>query len=300
MYISMKRNHLLCLLAAGASALSLTSYTGGPYFGGAGNRTGSAGTTAGCYNSAGGCHGMNNAATTLSIGLFTGNTPVTAYVPGQTYRVVLAAVNTSGRPKFGFQVSCVKTTATSQQAGSLSASASQNITVQTNVSPGNLQLVEHNTPHTGTAIAGTANVGDTVSFNWTAPGAGTGKVTFYGVLNAVNANNGADVNDQPNVDTLQVDESLSQSVGRKRSFISVKTFPNPATNILNVDLSETGIGIYHFEIFDFGGRKVATKNVTTSGPTKIYPLQIGMLPKGCYVLVVSKDGILEAVPFRKI
>lgn len=296
----MKRNHLLFLLAGGISILSLASYSSGPAASGVGNRTGSGGATA-VANCAGGCHGANNAGTTLTVTLLSGTTVVTSYSPGQTYRVLLSGTSTTTRPKFGFQTSCVKTSDVAAQAGSFATGGNANIAVRTNVSPGPVQVVEHTTSLNGIQVPGTTNVIDTVSFNWTAPVAGTGKVRFYGILNAVNGIGGADAGDWPNTDTLEIAEVASQtSVGNLSRNISVKAFPNPATQVLNIDLSDAAAGAYQFEVFDLAGKKITSQNALAQGTAKVSSLPIGMLQNGWYVLVVSNNGARQAVPFQKL
>ena len=118
----MKRKLLLFTLSAGIISLTLSSYGGGPTTGGAGNRTGS-GTPAISNCNTGGCHAINNASVAVSVTLWDGLTPVTKYSVGKTYRVLVAATVPTTQTKFGFQLSSVKATSTTTQAGTLSIRA---------------------------------------------------------------------------------------------------------------------------------------------------------------------------------
>lgn len=106
------------------------------------------------------CHG--GTATSVT-GWITSNIPVSGYVPGQTYQIT-ATNNITGSGKYGFEVSPQNNAGT--LLGTLAAGT-------------NSQLVGGNKYITHTAASTSIN---TWTFNWTAPAAGTGDVTFYGAF----------------------------------------------------------------------------------------------------------------------
>lgn len=132
-------------------------------------RTGSPGDGASCT----GCHAgtPNNQA-----GMITSNIPAGGYTPGQTYQIT-GTVSAAGRTKFGFQIS------PQSPNGSL-------LGTLVNATPTLTQIVGNNKYITHTAAGNQGSNGShTWTFNWIAPAAGTGNVTFYGAFNASNSNN---------------------------------------------------------------------------------------------------------------
>lgn len=164
-------------------------------------RTGASGA-AGCGGST--CHGTTMSGSTFpSIQLLSGSTPVTQYVAGGSYTIKLTATNTAALtlPKFGFQLSAVKTSTTTN-AGTLAAIGGTHL-----ITVGGINLVEQNplplNPTTGIGGGGSTYV---VNIPWTAPVAGTGSVTLYGVVNTVNNNGVADAGDNWRAISLVIPE----------------------------------------------------------------------------------------------
>jgi hypothetical protein len=149
-------------------------------------RTGSPGDGgATCKN----CHAGPNP--TTEIGLITSNIPPDGYAPGQTYTIT-ATVTRSGHTKFGFEISPQDLIGT--KLGTLIVT---NTTEMQLVGSG--KYITHKT-------AGTAGTGSrTWEFDWTAPVAGTGDVTFYGAFNITNAANNS-AGDTTVLSTLVVSE----------------------------------------------------------------------------------------------
>ncbi len=138
-----------------------TGYTGSPNdFSG---RTCSAG---------GGCH---NGGATAQTGWVTSTVPACGYAPGQTYSVTVSVTST-GRTKFGFSAS--PQTAGGTTAGTLISAAGMQIN-------GAGRYITH----TSAGTAQTSTNSRTWTFQWTAPAAGTGTVTFYAAMNATNSSN---------------------------------------------------------------------------------------------------------------
>lgn len=137
------------------------------------------------------CHGgtaLNSGPATRSL-LLNGSVP-TAYVPGQTYNLSLT-VNRATRVKFGFQLKVEDSNGS--DAGTLIST-----TNRTDLASGYLsQTWNGNTATTSGTI--------TWNFQWTAPAAGTGDVTFYYCSNAAN-NNGGTSGDEIYTNSLTLTE----------------------------------------------------------------------------------------------
>ena len=119
------------------------------------------------------------------------------YVPGQTYPITVRHTTTdTSRIQWGFQLTSLAGT---NMAGSLA-----NTTALTQVvgGSGGRDYIEHTEPGTFEGTTGTVQW----SFNWTAPAAAVGPVTFYA------AGNQADGNNAPNGDRLLTATATSQPI----------------------------------------------------------------------------------------
>lgn len=121
-------------------------------------KTGSPGD-GGATCQASGCH---SGAPTVVPGIITSNVPITGYVGGTTYSIT---VTTSGTGNKGFQVS--PQDLTGKLLGTLIAGSGQKLV-------GGGKYVTHTTPKTSATA--------TWTFQWIAPVAGTGDITFYGAF----------------------------------------------------------------------------------------------------------------------
>lgn len=140
-----------------------------------------------------GCH-SGTASTMLNA--MTSNIPVAGYVPGTTYQVT-ASITDPSVVKFGFEISPQNATGTVLGTMSLSDA------VKTKFTAANAKYITHTT--SGNTFNGHTA---TWSFNWTAPAAGTGPVTFYGAFMYAN-NNGGTSGDVVKTSTYTVQEAVS-------------------------------------------------------------------------------------------
>ena len=134
-------------------------------------RTGSPGD-GGNTCAAGACHSGN--AVTPATGWITSNIPAQGYIGGTTYTITATATYT-GRVKFGFEVAC-QNGITNAMQGTIINTSTQS------------QMNGNYITHTSTGTSGPGG-SKTWTFNWKAPIAGTGNVTFYGAFNCTNSNN---------------------------------------------------------------------------------------------------------------
>lgn len=157
---------------------TLTSTSGGPA-----GHTGSPGDGKNCTS----CH--TGAAAVPNAAVITSTIPANGYLPGSTYTITASVTGSSS--KFGFQVSPQNTSGA--LLGSLISTSSQTKIV-------NSKYITH----TSSGVSGTGS--KTWAFDWTAPAAGTGSVTFYGAFNVTNSN-GATSGDTVKLATLAVSET---------------------------------------------------------------------------------------------
>ena len=127
--------------------------------------------SANCTN----CHSGTATTPATTVANITTNIPASGYTPGTTYTVT-ATVNYTGRTRFGFEVS------PQNAAGTYKGTMIVTNTAQTKIT-GTKYITQTAGGNTGTGTK-------SWTFNWVAPAAGTGTVTFYGSLMAANNNGG--------------------------------------------------------------------------------------------------------------
>lgn len=210
----MKKTTFVSLLALCAGTLIICSYAGGAAshnIEGTGAETG-LGNSAGCGQ---GCH-TSATTTTISIELDSAGIATTRYVGGMTYTVKLTGKNTSttSLPKFGFQIGSIVGSAASTtptNAGTWNAPFPTNTKYMAPVAGkfvvGIVEQTAALAATTGTGGNGTTYV---KTFNWTAPAAGTGTISFWAALNAVNGNNN-DTGDKYNTGHVSITELVPSS-----------------------------------------------------------------------------------------
>jgi hypothetical protein len=216
------------------------------------------------------CH-SGPAAIPLS-GMIASNVPPSGYIPGTTYTVT-ATINRPGHVKFGFQVS------PQNSAGTLLGTL-QNITSETQIFGG--KYITH------TAGSTNGSGSRTWSFNWIAPAAGTGDVTFYGALNAANSNNLAS-GDTIFTSTLLVNEA-TVSAAEIFNGIYIDVYPNPAKEKIFISLDMNQQEITGLKIMDVHGNlqkqfsEEAQKNRTS--PLSV---EINDFASGVYFILIETD-----------
>ncbi|MFN3530304.1 MAG: choice-of-anchor V domain-containing protein [Bacteroidia bacterium] len=176
-----------------------------------------------------GCHAST---ATTGTNLFFVGVPAAGYNPGQTY---LVQVNFSGTGNKGFQIS------PQNQAGALQG-----------------QLINTtNSGTNGTQTVGTKYVTHTLAqsgatgswtFQWRAPNAGTGPVTFYGAF--VNGrNNGL------RLEQATIQENPAASVAENSRLKNFKIYPNPVTEKMTISYQLERNETVNIRVFDITGRE---------------------------------------------
>ena len=145
------------LLVSAAFILLLSSFAVFYPNGAPAGMTGSPGDGNNCTS----CHGGT---ATTSTGWITSNIPAGGYIAGQTYQIT-ATNSLTGSGKYGFEVSPQNASGT--LLGTLTPGANCKF------ADGNSKYITHTNATSGLNVW---------TFNWTAPAAGTGNVTFYGAF----------------------------------------------------------------------------------------------------------------------
>lgn len=228
-----------------------------------GGRTDSPGDGSSCIN----CHtgtinsGIAQVAIT-SIGLANG------YVPGQTYTISAAVTGTSSS-KIGFEVTAEKDLDNSKIGSIIITDATRTKAVNSSAA------ITHNSAAGTTASSGSNGW----TFDWVAPSAGTGDITFYGAFNVTNSSSNTN-GDEVYSGTFSVQEAVATGLGEFSSNQFVSLFPNPAKSFVQVS---TNMMVKNISIFNLAGEKVIE---TTEFQNKI---NIEKLSLGIYFVKIQTD-----------
>lgn len=223
------------------------------------------------------CH---NVAATEQPGMITSNIPVSGYVPGQTYTIT-GTITMANKVKWGFQMT--PQNASGQLQGQLV------ITNSTDTKIISTKYVTHKT-------AGTGGQGSrTWSFDWIAPAAGTGAVTFYGAFMAAN-NNGNDSGDLVFASNLTVNEATVGVNDMAADKPEVIVFPNPSNGAFKVAVAGAKSAI-STKVFNVEGRLVYSNVYNNSSANKqVIDINAdGKLGAGMYFVSVEAEGISKIV-----
>lgn len=228
-------------------------------------RTGSPGDGMNCTS----CH----SGTALpQAGLITSNIPIEGYIPGQTYTIT-GTITTSGKTKFGFEISPQNTT------GNLKGTLILTNTSATQL-VGSGKYITHKS--SGTSFpSGTA----LWSFDWTAPVTGSGDLTFYGAFNSSNSN-GSSSGDAISLSSLAVSEAPTGIADINNNSNQVLIYPNPVCDKLFITTGSTGQKNMTVSIIDVAGKLV--KEIESADGS----IDFTDISKGYYVLKIkTADGV---------
>jgi hypothetical protein len=291
--IAMKKQIVFFTAVAGLIYVSLSSYKSGPGLNGE-NRTGALNSTTNCGG--GGCHGGASVNTTVSIIVdSTGNVPVTSYVPGMTYTIVINGSNTSSLPNFGFQFAAVKGIGASQtDAGAFGATLPTGVRKTTSAQSGSLTFIENKQ-----SIVAAAAGYYTESFTWTAPAAGTGNVTMYCTLNAVDGNGSENSADKSGNTSVVLPEQIATSTATIEKTITVRAYPNPVANNLNVSVENAKPGAYHLAVVDIKGTNIEDKEINISSGNYSLSLNANSWARGTYFVHLTNGSDMKVIPIVK-
>lgn len=218
------------------------------------------------------CHNAGAFTPTMTLEILEEDLPITAYVPGQTYKMVVN-INATGTPVgYGFQA--VALTSTNANAGSFI-----NPPTGIQVTPLNgRQYAEHSSRSTSPSFA----------IDWTAPPAGTGNVNFYAAVTAVNGNNANSGDGSVFLNNPVVLEEVT--VGTKEEILDAfSIYPNPAKELVSLDLSAKKAGVYQVGIHNMQGQQVMQTSFQLSNGFQQEQLNVSQLPSGHYTLIISNE-----------
>lgn len=230
----------------------------------------------------GGCHnsfGLNSGPGSITI---THDIPAEGYTPGTVYNITVTVAQ-QGVSLFGVGFEAL--TSGNVNAGTLTAT---NSSVQIKTAANGRKNIVH------TLGGGASANSKAFQFTWTAPAAGTGNVTFYGIGNAANGNNSTSGDYIYNTN-----QSVSESNGVGIEYISsietLRIYPNPVANELQLEFTLNESKRVNINIADIEGRNVmALYNQNESAGTINKTFDISSLSTGVYLLIIQ-DGSTKKV-----
>lgn len=252
-----------------------------------GNATGVTQAAAGDPKSGGatcaksGCHldGTPTPVTPLT-GIITSNVPVAGYTPGSTYTFSVT-FNRPGHTRFGFEISPQDGSGTF--LGTLIATDAVNTKLASVFISGSGMVAGKYITH-----ANATGSGGIWSFDWTAPTAGTGDVTFYGAFNAAGGTttgaNADRLNDSIFTSTTLVSEDVASGIDESSNLDNtIAIFPNPISDKFSVSNSLNAGGSLTIRISDVRGIVVKTIQNAVAYQT----IDIADLTDGVYFLRIE-------------
>lgn len=231
-----------------------------------------------------GCHTGFTVGTKSNV--FTSNIPVEGYTPGTKYTITATARSSANRNTFGFQVSpqtnagVLVGTMTSTSAG-------------TKLTGGGKYLT-----HTQSGLTGSGGV-KSWSFDWTAPVAGTGDVTFYGSFNHANGNGGTSGDSIFKATYVIKEKAVSIGINNDDlSNLGFTIYPNPASNYVYIK-NDKGVVYNSIEVYDLSGKLIYKLNEEEEINLDLqFKLNLNNLEKGLYLIKISnKSELLGTTKF---
>jgi hypothetical protein len=204
------------------------------------------------------------------------------YNPGQTYTIEVTITRT-GVNLYGIGFEALKSDGSN--AGQLVITN----TAQTQIKNAIVGINSRaNVVHT---LNGGASAGShTFSFNWVAPGAGTGNITFYAAGNAANGTN-TTAGDFIYT-TSQVVVPSTTGLTELNANANFLVYPNPATSNLSVHFQCMDNGLVSGKLISLNGKlqHKLFSNQFTKGTQQMHIDLPSHLNRGVYFLVLEMDG----------
>lgn len=224
-----------------------------------------------------GCHSGGSATPTINMTVspaFTNNT----YVPGQTYTITYN-VTGSGYTGFGFDFEINDgNTSSSTTAGSFSNPSANCQVFPASAYPSN---VSHNQRISSSSSA---------TFSWTAPTNATNSLYLFSVGLGVNANGSSSGDNMASHNLVLTPASTSGIETFEMSNFDV--YPNPATDLLNIQFTLNQSSMVSVDLIGINGQKVSTLVESTKygmGDQKLNFSLSDQVSSGIYFLQVKTD-----------
>lgn len=211
-----------------------------------------------------------------SVTISSPNMPNWQYFPGNTYTINVI-VRKSGLGKFGFGFEALLPSGAN--GGTISTANSSNAKIISATVLGNSRT---NAVHKQPNHFGTDSL--VFSFEWTAPAAGTGNITFYTAGNATNSGNNSS-GDFIYTDNQLVTEASTLDIQKTLGEKPLLIFPNPSSTGIKFSLpNNLDEQITLMQIFDLNGRLIYAENIAGINYYLNFTDDLKQLNDGIYVV----------------
>jgi len=236
------------------------------------------------------CHGGSAIAVDLDIDILnTDGSPLenNTYIPGSTYNMSVTISATTGNPaEYGFQMLAL--TDSDEQEVNTWANPSANTEIAFASNTGRT-YVEQSVPSSS----------NTFTMDWTAPESGKGDVTFYSCGNGVNGN-GSTSGDGANCSTLTLTEAQSNAVVKlNRAALQLALSPNPATDLLQVEIDTQLNDDFQLNILNMNGQLIRTQRWPSTTSDKVN-LDVSELTSGMYFIQLTNKAYSSTSKWIKL
>jgi hypothetical protein len=217
-----------------------------------------------------------------SVTISSPNMPNWVYFPGTTY-VINVKVKKLGLGKFGFGFEALLPSGAN--GGLIQTASSANAKTLSATVLGNSRTnAVHKQPNHF------AQDSLTFSFDWTAPVAGTGNITFYAAGNATNSANNSSGDFIYTTNQLVTEASTVdlQLLSASKSFV---IFPNPSSDFITINLPEQASQLNtQVQIFDVKGALVHLQNIVNTNHLSNISLEVDFLNEGVYFVQLQNGN----------
>jgi hypothetical protein len=232
------------------------------------------------------CTDCHSGTSQQAVSWITTNIPVSGYIPGQTYTVTATATH-SGAVKYGFEI-------TAEDA----ANAKKGTFTITDVAQ--TRKVNSNLAVTHTAGGTTPQGGSkSWSFDWTAPAAGTGAITFYGAFNGANGDGGTG-GDKIYLSSLAVIEGPTGVNENLADRVDIGISPNPFGDFMEISFGKLEFPVQSVMISNLNGQPVYHHHFSGDEP-EVLRIDAKSFAKGVYIVgvIFSNSGQASYTVIRK-
>ena len=233
------------------------------------------------------CH--NSAAIQVTVGIQVqdeNGDPVTEYVPGRMYDVIVKVEPQRGTPSgYGFQM-----VALNAPLDMIGDPVNNWIDSATNVKLVTLNTGRQYAEHDGVSRSSEFKV------KWEAPSQGTGQVSMYAAGNGVNLNGGTS-GDGASTAKISLSEAPPVNVAQRLDLEGVFIGPNPAVEYISIDRTDRVDHPWQIRIFQTNGQMLL-RNTLPAGQDRM-DLSLSGLQPGLYILHISEGGRDHAVRLVK-
>ncbi len=231
------------------------------------------------------CHNSFPVNTSNGLALISGITD-SVYTPGETYTVSIVAVD-SHQTRWGYEAAAIYMDGGApRNAGTITTT---DILSQTSAS-GNITYVKQ-------TLAGTApGVAHAMAwqFNWTAPGASVGAITFYAAANAANNNNSTS-GDYIYTAAIEL-QPIGTGVNRREGsnapseYSLAPVYPNPCNNAATVEFTVPLESQVKLALYDISGRQAALPvNQRLGNGSYTCNIDLSGLSSGIYLVSMQSE-----------